>query len=380
MNAYTVKGTSHNCKINTYVNTMCCDASRTPFTYLYLTYHHTFSMEMNILLDSLQISCSTLNLSATQFVPLSDKKDENSASFILSTFLTSKLIDISNKNETDDVSQREILSNLRKNNVNKIINRYLNINYIRNKFEYFKYLIVEYVDVILISETKLYNTFPQCLYGLFHTPYREGRADKRGRLLLHIRQHIPCRNICFNLCPNKLLLLKLLLLKLLLLKLLLLKLLLLKLLLLKLLLLKLLLLKLLLLKLLLLKLLLLKLLLLKLLLLKLLLLKLLLLKLLLLKLLLLKLLLLKLLLLKLLLLKLLLLKLLLLKLLLLKLLLLKLLLLKLLLLKLLLLKLLLLKLLLLKLLLLKLLLLKLLLLKLLLLKLLLLKLLLLKLT
>ena len=59
-----------------------------------------------------------------------------------------RLIDISNKKETDDISPRETLSNLRKNNVNKIIIGHLNINSIRNKFEYFKYLIVEYVDVI----------------------------------------------------------------------------------------------------------------------------------------------------------------------------------------------------------------------------------------
>ena len=112
------------------------------------------------------------------------------------------MIDITNKNETVDISPREILSNLRKNNVNKIIIGHLNINSIRNKFEYFKYLIVGYVDVILISETN--NTFPQCqfVFDGFHTPYREDRTDKGGGLLLYIREHIPCRNICFNICPN----------------------------------------------------------------------------------------------------------------------------------------------------------------------------------
>ena len=73
------------------------------------------------------------NPSATQFVPLSDKKDENSAmsallvtSLVLSAFFTSKLFDISNKNKTDDASPKKMLSNLRKNNVNKIIIGHLN--------------------------------------------------------------------------------------------------------------------------------------------------------------------------------------------------------------------------------------------------------------
>ena len=56
--------------------------------------------------------------------------------------------------------------------------------------------------LLLISETKLNNTFPQCQFLLdgFHTPYREDGTDKGGELLLYVREHIPCMNIKFNFC------------------------------------------------------------------------------------------------------------------------------------------------------------------------------------
>ena len=123
---------------------------------------------------------------------------------ILSAFLLSEIIDISSKHENDDASPREILSNLRINNINVITIGHLNVNSIRIKFEYLKYLIVENIDVLCISETKLNNTFRQCQFLLngFHTPYREDCTNKGGVLLLYVREHIPCRNIKFNFCTT----------------------------------------------------------------------------------------------------------------------------------------------------------------------------------
>ena len=93
---------------------------------------------------------------------------------------------------------------MRINNINEIIIGHLNINSIRNKFKYLKYLIVENIFVLLIFGTKLNNTFPQCQFLLdgFHTPYREDRTDKGGGLLLYVREHIPCANIKFNFCTT----------------------------------------------------------------------------------------------------------------------------------------------------------------------------------
>ena len=51
------------------------------------------------------------------------------------------------------------------------------------------------VDIFLISQTKLDDSFPSAQFKVegFTTPYRYGRNDKGGGLLLHIREDIPSR-------------------------------------------------------------------------------------------------------------------------------------------------------------------------------------------
>ena len=51
------------------------------------------------------------------------------------------------------------------------------------------------VDIFLISETKLDDSFPSAQFKIegFTTPYRYDRNDKGGRLLLYIREDIPSR-------------------------------------------------------------------------------------------------------------------------------------------------------------------------------------------
>ena len=36
----------------------------------------------------------------------------------------------------------------------------------------------------------------------YHAPYKEDRTYKGGGLLLYIREHIPCKRINDNFCPN----------------------------------------------------------------------------------------------------------------------------------------------------------------------------------
>ena len=59
------------------------------------------------------------------------------------------------------------------------------------------------IDILLISETKLNDSFPKgqfCITG-FHTPFRKDRNDKGGGgggLLLYVQEYIPCRRITVN--------------------------------------------------------------------------------------------------------------------------------------------------------------------------------------
>ena len=64
-------------------------------------------------------------------------------------------------------------------NVNKLIIAHLNINSLRNKFEFPISLIKDNIDVLMISETKLDESFPtsQFMINGFSAPFRLARND-----------------------------------------------------------------------------------------------------------------------------------------------------------------------------------------------------------
>ena len=68
----------------------------------------------------------------------------------------------------------DFLFNIQKKHSNKIIMAHININSLRNKFDMLTNSVTEYIDILMISETKLDNTFPYALYHLkdFSNPYR----------------------------------------------------------------------------------------------------------------------------------------------------------------------------------------------------------------
>ena len=77
----------------------------------------------------------------------------------------------------------------RSRNVNKIIVAQLNINSIRNKFELLRDNIGDLLDVIMISETKIDESFPVNQFALNgYTPYRLDRSGNGGGILLYIKR------------------------------------------------------------------------------------------------------------------------------------------------------------------------------------------------
>ena len=105
---------------------------------------------------------------------------------ILSAFILTNIFNINAKQDVQELSPRDLLKNRKLANANKIVIGHLNINSIRNKFESFKYLIDGNMDIILLSETKLNDTFyvSQFLIHGFHAPYRANRTVNGGGILL----------------------------------------------------------------------------------------------------------------------------------------------------------------------------------------------------
>ena len=74
----------------------------------------------------------------------------------------------------------------------KIIMGHLNINSIMNKFELLSSLISGKIDVLMISETKLDETFPTNQFFIqgYSTVYRLDRIDKGGGKMLFVKDGI----------------------------------------------------------------------------------------------------------------------------------------------------------------------------------------------
>ena len=87
------------------------------------------------------------------------------------------------------------LENLRWKNKNRPIIAQLNINSLRNKFGFSSSQITKYIDILLLSETKLDDSFPTGQFSLngYSKPYRLDRSSNGGGILLYVRDHIPLR-------------------------------------------------------------------------------------------------------------------------------------------------------------------------------------------
>ena len=82
----------------------------------------------------------------------------------------------------------------------KLILGHVNINLIRNKFEALKFIIGHNIGIILISETKVADSFPtaQFLIKGFSTPYGFDRNSKGGGLFLYIRKDVLSKILTYS--------------------------------------------------------------------------------------------------------------------------------------------------------------------------------------
>ena len=100
-----------------------------------------------------------------------------------------------------DMLPKDVLSKLKRNHPNNIVIGHLNINSIREKFEFLKDIIGTSIDMLLISETKLNNTFPQGQFVIngFRAPFREDRNDKGGGRIIDFCHQIKAIVVEINL-------------------------------------------------------------------------------------------------------------------------------------------------------------------------------------
>ena len=86
---------------------------------------------------------------------------------------------------------------LRLRNPNKIIIENLNINSLPNKFDQLKDTVLNYIDVLVLTETKIDDSFPtaQFLVRGFSKPYRLDRNSNGGGVMIYVREDISCKKL-----------------------------------------------------------------------------------------------------------------------------------------------------------------------------------------
>ena len=93
-------------------------------------------------------------------------------------------VSISNSNEN--------LKMIRLKNANRLIVAQININSLRNKFDFLVQMMSNNIDILLISETKIDSSFPNAQFYIEgYTMYRRDRNMNGGGLMLYVREDIP---------------------------------------------------------------------------------------------------------------------------------------------------------------------------------------------
>ena len=89
------------------------------------------------------------------------------------------------------------LQTIRKDNLNKIIFAHLNINSIRNKFDSSADIIKDNIDILMTTETKVDDSFPDRQFFLdgFGTPFRLDWNRNGGSIMLFISNDVPAKVI-----------------------------------------------------------------------------------------------------------------------------------------------------------------------------------------
>ena len=111
----------------------------------------------------------------------------------------------SNKINNDEfLNPLSTIKNLRLSNVNRVVIGNLNINSLPNKFNQLKELVLKHVDILVLTETKLDDSFPnsQFLVDGFSEPFRIDRDRSGGGVMIYVWDVIPSKLLTKHFFPN----------------------------------------------------------------------------------------------------------------------------------------------------------------------------------
>ena len=98
----------------------------------------------------------------------------------------------------------DILKSLRKKNLNKLIIAQLNVNSIRNKLDALVNIIQRTIDILVVTETKLDETFTNARNKIngYCEPFRLDRNGDGDGILIFIREGVPSKKLLKHTLPS----------------------------------------------------------------------------------------------------------------------------------------------------------------------------------
>ena len=99
------------------------------------------------------------------------------------------------ENNADDAMK--LMKEVRLKYTKNVIIGHLNINALANKFDALSYLITGNLDILVVGETKLDNSFTenQFIISGFKKPYRLDRNNNGGGVMIYVRGDIPSKEL-----------------------------------------------------------------------------------------------------------------------------------------------------------------------------------------
>ena len=93
----------------------------------------------------------------------------------------------------DSMDPLKLLRDIKISNLNRLIIGQLNINSLRNKFEALKSIIKDNIDILIITESELDDTFPTNQFRIdgYAPPFRIDRNKTGGGVIIYVREDIP---------------------------------------------------------------------------------------------------------------------------------------------------------------------------------------------
>ena len=73
----------------------------------------------------------------------------------------------------------------------------MNINLLRNKFDQLKILVHNKIDILVVTESKLDDTFPDSQFHIpgYKLPFRKDRNKIVRKIIVFVRDGIPCKKL-----------------------------------------------------------------------------------------------------------------------------------------------------------------------------------------